>query len=63
MEETVWLDRDDPQLWATITSVWALSERLCPSQFSPGLRRHRSLEEANRQTEAWEAETIRRQRG
>lgn len=61
MERTVWLDRDDPQLWSTIASVWELSTRLCPVHFPPGLRKHRSIEEANRQTDAWEAATVRRQ--
>jgi hypothetical protein len=63
MERTVWLDRDDPQLWPTIASVWALSARLCPVHFTPGLHKHRSIEEANRLTDAWEAATVRRQAG
>jgi hypothetical protein len=55
MEGAVWMDRDDPRLWPTIASVWRLSERLCPMRFPPGLYRHRSIEEMNRQTEVWQA--------
>jgi hypothetical protein len=58
MENTVWLDRDDPRLWPTIVSVWDLSARLCPVRFPPGLRKHRSIEEANRQSEEWEAANV-----
>jgi hypothetical protein len=63
MEESVWLDQDDPRLWPTIASVWALSRRLCPVRFPPGVYRHRSIEDANRLTEAWEAENVRRRCG
>jgi hypothetical protein len=63
MERTVWLDRDDPQLWPTIASLWALSARLCSAHLPPGLRKHRSVEEANRQTDSWEADTVCRQAG
>jgi len=58
MEDTVWLDRDDPRLWPTIVSVWDLSARLCPVRFPPGLRKHRSIEGANRQSEEWEAANV-----
>ncbi len=37
MEESVWMDRDDPRLWSTIASVWALSTRLCPAHYPPGV--------------------------
>jgi len=60
MEETVWLDRDDPRLWPTIASVWNLSARLCPVHFPPGLRKHRSIQEANQLNEEWEATNVRR---
>jgi hypothetical protein len=58
MENTVWLDRDDPRLWPTIVSVWDLSARLCPVHFPPGLHKHHSIEEANRQSEEWEAANV-----
>lgn len=54
MEDTVWLERDDPQLWATIRAVWALADRLHPVRFPPGVYRHRTIEDLNAQTEAWE---------
>jgi hypothetical protein len=58
MEDTVWLDRDDPRLWPTIASVWDLSARLCPVHFPPGLHRRRSVEEANQLNEEWEATNV-----
>lgn len=59
MEPSVWMDRDDPRLWPTIASVWALSVRLRPAHFPPGVYKHRSIEAMNRQTEAWEAANVR----
>jgi len=58
MEGTVWLDRDDPQPWPTIASVWDLSARLCPVRFPPGMDRHRSIEEANHLNEEWASKVL-----
>lgn len=54
MEESVWMDRDDSRLWSTIASVWALSARLCPAHYPPGVYKHRTIEAMNAQTDAWE---------
>ena len=59
MEQSVWLDRDDPRLWPAIASVWALAARLHPVRYPPGVYRHRSIEAMNGQTEAWEAANLR----
>jgi hypothetical protein len=58
MEESVWMDRDDPRLWSTIASVWALSTRLCPAHYPPGVYKHRTIESMNAQTDAWEVANI-----
>jgi hypothetical protein len=50
----VWLPRGDPRLWPTIKAVWELSERLCPPRFPPGVYKHRSIEDAQRQRDLWE---------
>ncbi len=63
MEQTVWMDRDDPRLWPTIKALWELSARLCPLHFPPGVYRHRSTEAMNRQTEAWEHANLRGRKG
>ena len=60
-DESVWLPLDDPRLWPIIRAVWALSARLGPPCFPPGVHKHRSIEAANRLTEEWERETIARQ--
>ena len=49
-------------LWKAIATDWELSERLCPPRLPPGVFKHRTIEDANRQTEAWEAEGVRRQK-
>lgn len=54
-EQSVWLDPSDPQLWPTVTDVWALAERLCVRHFPPGVYKHHSIEAANRQTEIWDS--------
>ena len=61
-DDSVWLPLDDPRLWPTIKAVWQLSARMCPPRFPPGVHKHRSIEEANRTTDGWQADTIRRQR-
>ena len=60
-DESVWFAPDDPRLLPTIKAVWARSARLCPPRFPPGVFKHRSIEEMNRQTEEWERATIARQ--
>jgi len=61
MEGSVWLEPDQPRLWPTIASVWELAARLCPPRFPPGTYKHRSIEDANRQADTWEAASIARQ--
>jgi hypothetical protein len=53
------MDGDDPRLWGTIASVCALSARLCPAHYPPGVYKHRSIDAMNAQTEAWEAANVR----
>jgi hypothetical protein len=60
-DESLAFSPDDPRLWPTIKAVWALSARLCPPRFPPGVYKHRTIEDANRQTEAWEKDTSDRQ--
>jgi hypothetical protein len=62
-EESVWHDPDDARLWPAIAGVWELAERLCPRRLPPCVYRHRTIEEANRQTETWEAAAVRRATG
>ena len=58
-EEAVWREPGDPGLWQAVRGVWKLSTRLFARQFPPGVYKHRSIEDANRQREAWESAAIR----
>lgn len=42
-----------PDLIRRIRFVWALAARLAPSDFPRGVRKYRSMEEANREREEW----------
>ena len=53
-EQSVWLDADDPRLWPAVKNVWTLAERLYRRRFPPGVYKHRTIDEANRQTDLWE---------
>lgn len=50
----------DPRLWAHIRALFAAARRLAPVRRVPGVFKHRSIEELNRQTEAWERANVRR---
>jgi hypothetical protein len=49
----LWSERGDPKLSARIRSLWAFARRLAPGAAPRGLRRFRTLEEANRHREEW----------
>ncbi len=53
-ESAAWVEPGDPRLWVTIREVWRLADRLAPIRYPPGVYRHRNIEDANAQTEAWE---------
>lgn len=59
-ERSLSIAPDDARLWPTITALWALSDRLSPPRFSPGLYKHASLHSLNEQSELWEAAAVRR---
>ena len=61
-ERSVTFHPDDPRLLPTIRTVWALADRMCPRHFPPGLYKHRSILDLNRQSEQWEVEAVRAQR-
>jgi len=42
-----------PELIRRIRAVWALASRLAPSPFPRGVRKYRTIEEANREREEW----------
>jgi hypothetical protein len=57
-----WLDRDDPRLLEAIRTVWNRAARLAPYEPRPGVRKYRTMEEANADREAVLARRIQRLR-
>jgi hypothetical protein len=49
----LWVPRGDPQLARRIRDLWAFASRLAPGSAPRGIRRFRTLEEANRDRERW----------
>jgi hypothetical protein len=52
----------DPDNLLRVLELCAFTDWLFPVQREPGVRKFRSLEEANRHRHEWEAEAIRKQR-
>jgi hypothetical protein len=53
-QQALWMDsRDTVRLAARIRSLWSFSARLCPSMIPRGLRKFRSIEEAQEERERW----------
>lgn len=61
-ERTTWLAPTDPRLWSMIDACWRLAATLAPPAFPPGVYKHRSIEDANRQTARWQSEAMDRAR-
>jgi hypothetical protein len=59
MEDSLWYDRGDPELWLAIARVWDFAARVCPLQFPPGVHKYRSIEEADADRERWEEANFR----
>ena len=58
MEDSLWREPGDPGLWRAIDAVWKFAERTCPQRFPPGVYRHRTIEDAQRQRDLWEAQNF-----
>jgi len=55
----LWCDRSDPDLHLRIARLWATATRLAPLCIPRGLRKFRSIEDANREREQWVGERVR----
>ena len=51
MNEPVWREPGDPELYRAIRAVWERGLRTHPRRFTPGLRKFRSIEEMQAWTE------------
>jgi hypothetical protein len=54
MERELWIDRDDPRLFAAIKSVWDFAQRTVRLRFPPGVYKFQSADDAAEQRERWE---------
>ena len=54
----LWLPPGDPKLLARIRSLWEFSARLAPCAMPQGVRKFRSLEEANQDRDRWTQQRI-----
>ncbi|MCP3957338.1 MAG: hypothetical protein GY719_05750 [bacterium] len=54
MEGNTWRQSGDPQLFRAMRSTWELAHRLLRPTFPPGVHKHRSIEDADRQRQLWE---------
>ena len=62
----LWCERPDDAWFQRIARLWARSARLNPRRFAPGVRRYRSVEEAQCERELWlrqHVEALRQRRG
>jgi hypothetical protein len=50
-----WLEPGSPELARAIRNVWDLARHVTPLRFPPGVFKHRSIEDAERLREQWEA--------
>ena len=59
--QALWTTRDDPRLVPRIRTLWDRARRLIPGDLGipRGVRRYRSIEEANEDREAWTRERVR----
>lgn len=55
LEDALWREPGSPALFAAIGRAWAFARRTCPRRFPPGVHKHRTLEAAQQQRDAWEA--------
>ena len=55
MEGNTWRGSADPDLFRAIRSTWDFARRTLRPRFPPGVHKHRSIEDAEKQRERWEA--------
>lgn len=54
MPGEVWRTPGSPELYRAIARLWNTSRRLHPRHFPPGVTKHRSIEDMNRQRDEWD---------
>lgn len=59
MKASVWRERGGPDLFRAIARAWDFGARTNPLRYPAGVYKHRSIEELNAQTEAWDEANFR----
>lgn len=54
MEQPLWRNPGDPQLYRAIAGVWEFGRRSSRRRFPPGVYRHATIEAMNLLTERWQ---------
>lgn len=60
LEDALWREPGSRELARAIARVWDFARRTCPRRFPPGVHKHRSIESAQGQRDAWEAHDFER---
>ncbi len=55
----LWVDTGDPRLVARIRSLWEFSAHLVPLEIPRGIRKFRTIEEANQERDRWTERRVR----
>jgi hypothetical protein len=59
MDCELWHAPGDRALWREIAGVWDFAARTSKLRFPPGVHKHRSIEEGDRQRRDWEKASLR----
>lgn len=54
MEGNVWFEPGSQRLFDAMRAVWTLAAQSTKPRFPPGVYKHRSIEDANAQRQAWD---------
>ena len=54
MEGNTWREPGDPELFRAMKATWQFAQRTLQPRFPPGVYKHRSIEDAEKQREEWE---------
>ncbi len=54
MEGNTWRQPGDPNLYRAIRGTWDFARKTLEPRFPPGVYKHRSIEDADRERQRWE---------
>ena len=56
MEDNTWREPGSPELFRAMRAIWDFADRTLQRRFPPGVYKHRSIEDAQKLREKWEAD-------